>query len=159
MLFPNSCRCSVGGETIRPSSQSSRVRYPYSAPLFFSPFFFFLFFFSMGGGVLCMFLFFFATHHPPVITTCSWGSVGHCRPWTHTSDDSYAKHNISMGSAAMRGNMSFVLTGRIGQWDDHKLGSGSYVRSGRRKTRKRQYRKNTDPDSCVGRADKRTSSK
>ena len=78
MLFPNSCRCGVGGETIRPSSQSSRVRCPYSTPLFFFPFFFFsFFFFSMGGGVLCMYVpFFFATHHPPVITTCSWGSVG-----------------------------------------------------------------------------------
>ena len=43
----------------------------------------------MGGGVLCMYLFFFATHHPPVITTCSWGYVGHFRPWTHTSDDSH----------------------------------------------------------------------
>ena len=68
MLFPNSCRCSVGGETIRLSSQSSRVRY--SAPLFFSFFFFFPFFFrfvfSMGGGVLCMyvpFLFFQHTTH------------------------------------------------------------------------------------------------
>ena len=29
--------------------------------------------------------------------------------------------------AAMRGNMSFVRTGRIGQWDDHTVGSGSYV--------------------------------
>ena len=70
----NSCRCSVGGETIRLSSQSSRV--PYTAPLpFFSCFFFFLlfvflFFFSMGGGILCMYVFFLcATHHPPVITT------------------------------------------------------------------------------------------
>ena len=38
MLLANSCRCSVGGETIRLSSQSSRVRY--SAPLFFFPIFF-----------------------------------------------------------------------------------------------------------------------
>ena len=38
MLFPNSCRCSVGGETIRLSSKGSRVRY--SAPLLFFPFFF-----------------------------------------------------------------------------------------------------------------------
>ena len=67
-------------------------------------------------------------------------------------------HHISMGSAAMRGNMRFVRTGRIGQWDDYKLGSGSYVRTGRRKTRKRQYRKNTDSDSCVDCADKQTSS-
>ena len=91
MLFPNSCRCSVGGETFRLSSQSSRFRYPYSAPLFFLPFFFFTFSFSPWEVVsyVCMFLFFFATHHPPVITTCSWGSVGHFRPWTHTSDDSY----------------------------------------------------------------------
>ena len=29
----------------------------------------------------------------------------------------------------MRGNMSFVRTGRIGQWDDYQLGSGSYVRT------------------------------
>ena len=90
MLFPNSCRCSVGGETFRLSSQSSRFRYPYSAPLFFFSFFFFSFSFSPWEVVsyVCMFLF-FATHHPPVITTCSWGSVGHFRPWTHTSDDSY----------------------------------------------------------------------
>ena len=59
-------------------------------------------------------------------------------------------HNISMGSAAMRGNMSFVHTGRIGQWDDYKLGSGSYVRTGRRITRKRQYRTNTHPDTGDG---------
>ena len=39
MLFPTSYRCSVGGETIRLSSQSSRVQY--SAPLFFFSFFFF----------------------------------------------------------------------------------------------------------------------
>ena len=39
-------------------------------------------------------------------------------------------HSEYMGSAARRGNMSFVRTGRIGQWDDHKLGSGSYVRIG-----------------------------
>ena len=67
-----SCRCSVGGETIRLSSQSSRVRY--SAPLFFFPVFlfhfFFLYFFSMGGGILCMYVpFFCVTRHPPVITT------------------------------------------------------------------------------------------
>ena len=31
--------------------------------------------------------------------------------------------------AAMRGNMSFVRTRRIGQWDDYQLGSGSYVRT------------------------------
>ena len=68
-------------------------------------------------------------------------------------------HNMSMVSAAMRGNVSFVRTGRIGQWDDYKLGSGSYVRTGRRMTRKRQYRKNTDPDGCVGCPDKQTSSK
>ena len=70
-LLANSCRCSVGGETIRLSSQSLRVRY--SAPLFVFPLFFlffFPFFFSMGGGVLCMYVpFFFATHHSPVITT------------------------------------------------------------------------------------------
>ena len=68
----NSCRCSVGGETIRLSSQSSRVRY--SAPLFFFCFFFpvfFSFIFSPWEVVssVCMFLFFCATHHPPVITT------------------------------------------------------------------------------------------
>ena len=68
-------------------------------------------------------------------------------------------HNMSMVSAAMRGNVSFVRTGRIGQWDDYKFGSGSYVRTGRRMTRKRQYRKNTDPDGCVGCPDKQTSSK
>ena len=69
MLFSNSCRCSVGGETIRLSSQSSRVRY--SAPLFFS------FFFLHGRWCpLYVCSFFFATRHPPVITTCSWGSVG-----------------------------------------------------------------------------------
>ena len=65
MLFANSCRCSVGGETIRLSSQSSRVRY--SAPLFFFPVFFFpfffLFFLSMGGGVLCMYVSFFFLQH------------------------------------------------------------------------------------------------
>ena len=71
-LLANSCRCSVGGETIRLSSQSLRVRY--SAPHFFFPDFFFpfffLYFFSMGGGILCMYVpFFCATHHPPVITT------------------------------------------------------------------------------------------
>ena len=93
MLFPTSYRCSVGGKTIRLSSQSSRVGY--SAPLFFFyRFFLFLVFFSFFSpwevvSYVCMFLFFFATHHPPVITTCSWGSVGHFRPWTHTSDDSY----------------------------------------------------------------------
>ena len=38
MLFANSCRCSVEGETIRQSSQSSRVRNP--TPLFFSCFMF-----------------------------------------------------------------------------------------------------------------------
>ena len=67
MLFANSCRCSVGGETIRLSSQSSRVRY--SAPLFFCPVFlfvfFFLFFFSMGGGILCMYVKFFLCNTPP----------------------------------------------------------------------------------------------
>ena len=64
MLFPNSCRCSVGGETIRLSSQNSRVRY--TAPLFF-----FSFFFSPWEVVssVCMFLFFCNTpptcnHHP-----------------------------------------------------------------------------------------------
>ena len=74
MFFPNSCRCSAWGETIRLSSQSSRVRY--TAPLsfffllFFFSFFFSLYFFSMGGGILCMYVpFFCATHHPPVITT------------------------------------------------------------------------------------------
>ena len=97
MLFTNSCRCSVGGETFKLSSQSSRFRYPYSTPLFFWFLFFFFFFFFFCFSFspwevvsyVCMFLFFFATHHPPVITTCSWGSVGHFRPWTHTSDDSY----------------------------------------------------------------------
>ena len=59
-------------------------------------------------------------------------------------------HHISMGSAAMRGNMRFVRTGRIGQWDVYKLGSGSYVRTGRRITRKRQYRTNTHPDTGDG---------
>ena len=50
MLFPSSCRCSVGGETIRLSSRSSRVRRSYSARLFF--FFFSLFFpfFVLHGG-------------------------------------------------------------------------------------------------------------
>ena len=73
MLLSNSCRCSVGGKTIRLSSQSSRVGY--SAPLFFFyRFFLFLFFFSFFSpwevvSSVCMFLFFFATHHPPVITT------------------------------------------------------------------------------------------
>ena len=38
MLLVNSCGCSVGGKTIRLSSQSSRVRY--SAPLFFFQYFF-----------------------------------------------------------------------------------------------------------------------
>ena len=66
MLFPNSCRCSVRGETIRLYSRSSRLRYPYSAPLLFFSFIFFLFFFSMGGGVLCMYLCFCNT--PP---TCN----------------------------------------------------------------------------------------
>ena len=32
--------------------------------------------------------------------------------------------------------MRFVCTGRIGQWDVYELGSGSYVRTGRRTTRK-----------------------
>ena len=60
----------------------------------------------------------------------------------------------------MWGNMSFVRTGRIGQWDDNKLGSGSYVRIGRRTTwhsSGREVRKNTDPNSCVGCADEQTS--
>ena len=69
MLFVNSCRCSVGGETIRLSSQNSRVRY--AAPLFFFSCFLFSFIFSPWEVVssVCMFLFFCATHHPPVITT------------------------------------------------------------------------------------------
>ena len=33
------------------------------------------------------------------------------------------KYNISMRSAARRGNISFARTGRIGQWDEHELGS------------------------------------
>ena len=49
--------------------------------------------------------------------------------------------------------------GRIGQWDVYELGSGSYVRTGRREKRKRQYLKNTDPDSGVSCADEQTSSK
>ena len=57
MLFANSCCCSVGRETIRLSSQSSRVRY--SAPLFFSPFFSFLFSPWEVVSSVCMFLFFF----------------------------------------------------------------------------------------------------
>ena len=98
MLFPNSCRCSAGGETIRLSSQSSRVRY--SAPLFFSCFFscffflyFFLYFFSMGGGILCMYVPFFLCNTPPACnhhrrpprcpnaqsTQCTHASSG--RPW------------------------------------------------------------------------------
>ena len=59
----NSCRCSVGGETIRLSSQSSRVRY--TAPLFFFLFFFFLLFFSIGGGILCIYVFFCLCNTPP----------------------------------------------------------------------------------------------
>ena len=103
MLFPNSCRCSVEGETIRLSSQSSRVRYPYSAPLFF-----FSFFFSPWEVVssVCMFPFFFATHHPfqqqmhdqinckkesyRLSSTCGAPRITPTfRPWTHTSDESY----------------------------------------------------------------------
>ena len=103
MLFANSCRCSVGGETIRLPSQSSRVRYPYSVPLFFS-------FFNSPSEVVSsvyMFPFFFATHHPfqqQMHTTKSiakkspTGSLPPAvplaitptfRPWTHTFDDSY----------------------------------------------------------------------
>ena len=68
----NSCRCSVGGETIRLSSQSSRVRY--TAHLyFFSCFFFSCFFFPFFSqwevvSTACMFFFLCATHHPPDIT-------------------------------------------------------------------------------------------
>ena len=73
----NSCRCSLGGETIRLSSQSSRVRYlaPVSFFLFFLSFFIplyvfpFIFFPWEVVSSVCMFLFFCATHHPPVITT------------------------------------------------------------------------------------------
>ena len=43
MLFPNSCRCSVGGETIRLSSRSSS-----SIPVLGTSFFFFPFFFLHG---------------------------------------------------------------------------------------------------------------
>ena len=62
-LSPSSCRCGVGGETIRLSSRSSRVRYPYSAHFLFFSLFFFLFFFSMGGGVLCIYVFVFFLQH------------------------------------------------------------------------------------------------
>ena len=55
--------------------------------------------------------------------------------------------------------MSFVRTGRIGQWDVYELGSGSYVRTGRRTTRKGSTEKNTDPDSGAGCAHEQTSSK
>ena len=61
MPFANSCRCSVGGETIILSSQSSRVRY--LAPLFFP--LFFSFFFSTGGGVLCKYVPFVFCNTPP----------------------------------------------------------------------------------------------
>ena len=71
-----SCRCSVGGETIRLSSQSSRVRY--SAPLLFFPVFLFLFFFSFFFFLpgrwcplyqyVCSFLSFFFCNTPP---TCN----------------------------------------------------------------------------------------
>ena len=62
MLFPNSCRCSVGGEAIRLRSRSSRVRYPYSAPLFF-----FLFFspWEVVSSVVYVCSFFFVCNTPP----------------------------------------------------------------------------------------------
>ena len=78
MLWANSCRRSVGGETIRLSSQSSRVRY--SAPLFFFLVFFscFISFIFLHGRwyplYVCSF-FFRATHHPPVITTAVFRGV------------------------------------------------------------------------------------
>ena len=110
MLFTNSCRCSVGGETIRLSSQSSRFRYPYSAPLFFFSFFFFAFLFLHGRWCsMYVCFFFFLQHTPPVITTCSWGSVGHFRPWTHTSDDSYI-YQLSLVVATA--TVSFVAQSR-----------------------------------------------
>ena len=87
----------------------TRTRHLFFILLFFI---FFFFFFSMGGGVLCrlcMFLFFFSTHHPPVITTCSWGSVGHFRPWTHTSEDIYI-YQLSLVVATA--TVSFVAQSR-----------------------------------------------
>ena len=54
--------------------------------------------------------FFFATHNPPVITSCSWGSVGHFRPWTHTSDDSYI-YQLSLVVATA--TVSFFIFSKI----------------------------------------------
>ena len=74
--IPNSCRCSVGGETIRLSSRSSSSIPVLGTSFFFFHFFFCPFFFLHGRWYPLYVPFFFATHHPPVITTCSWGSVG-----------------------------------------------------------------------------------
>ena len=54
--------------------------------------------------------FFFATHHPPVITTCSWGSVGHFRPWTHTSDDSFIYQlSLVVATATVSSRIGFSI--------------------------------------------------
>ena len=70
MLFANSCRCSVGGETMRLSSQSSRVRYsaPFIFILFLFSFFFFPFFFLLGRWCPLYVCSFFVCNTPP---TCN----------------------------------------------------------------------------------------
>ena len=107
MLVLISCRCSVGGGTIRLSSQSSRVRYPYSTPHFF-----FSFFFSPWEVVssACMFLFFCNT--PP---TCNHHlQLGLC--WAITMHKSHGqtldKVVIDLGPKEACTGLTFVCLSR-----------------------------------------------
>ena len=123
MLFPNSCRCSVGGETIRLSRQISRVRYPYSTLFFF---FFFPFFFLHGRWCpLYVCSLFFLQHTTHFSSRCTTKSIAKksptgslppamplaitptVRPWTHTSDDSYI-YQLSLVVATA--TVSFLAT-------------------------------------------------
>ena len=139
MLFPNSCRCSVGGETIRLSSQSSRVRYPYSAPLFsfsffflfffplFFPFFSFFFPWELVSSV-CMFLFFFNT--PP---TCNHHlQLGLC--WAITMHKSQGqtldKAVIDLGPMEACTGLTFVCLRRAKRLVDLMVEPMSFDRIG-----------------------------
>ena len=84
MVLANSCRCGVGGKTIRLSGQRSRVRNP--APLSFFPVLCFLFVFSFFLSTFevvrwCpLHFFFFHGNKPPtcfgfLFFFCTWGVV------------------------------------------------------------------------------------
>ena len=112
MFFPNSCRCSVGGETIRLSSQSSRVRYPYSAPPFFFSFLFFPFFFLHGRWCHLYVCSFFFCNTPP---TCNRHvQLGLC--WAITMHNSQGqtldKAVIDLGPKDACTGLAFVCLSR-----------------------------------------------